>query len=207
MEPKTIPIYPSYQAQVVVVTSEKTGIPAEYSDFSNRFSSDSAAKLPEYTKINNYTIDLLDNKQPPYGPIYSLRPVELEMLKTYIKANLANGLIKSFKSPAVALILFVQKNNGSLYFCISYQGLNNLTIKNRYPLSLIGKSLNCLGRAKRFTQLDLINAYHRMKIRKGDKWKTVFRIWYGYFEYQVMPFGLFNAPTSFQGYINKILAE
>ena len=80
-------------------------------------------------------------------------------------------------------------------------------IKNRYPLPLIGESLDRLGRAKQFIQLDLTSAYHRMRIRKGDKWKTTFRTRYGHFEYQVMPFGLTNTPASFQGYINKILAE
>ena len=61
--------------------------------------------------------------------------------------------------------------------------------------------------AKQFTQLDLTNTYHRMRIKEGDEWKMAFRTWYGYFEYQVMPFGLSNAPASFQGYISKILAE
>ena len=55
--------------------------------------------------------------------------------------------------------------------------------------------------------MDLINAYHQMRIKESDKWKTVFRIRYAHFEYQVMPFRLSNAPASFQGYINKILAE
>ena len=202
-----MPIHPFCQAQVAALTSEETGIPAEYSDFSNVFSSDSPAELPEYTGINDHPINLLDNKQPPYGPIYSLRPVELETLKTYIKANLASGFIRPSKSPAGALILFVRKKNGSLRLCVDYRGLNNLTIKNRYPLPLIGESLDCLGRAKRFTQLDLTNAYHRMRIREGDEWKTAFRTRYGYFEYQVIPFGLSNTPASFQGYVNKILAE
>ncbi len=59
----------------------------------------------------------------------------------------------------------------------------------------------------RFTQLDLTNVYYRMRIREGDEWKTVFRIRYSHFKYQVMPFDLSNTPACFQGYINKILAE
>ena len=148
-----------------------------------------------------------DDKQPPYRPIYSLGLVELETLKTYIETNLANGFIRPSKSPASAPILFVCKPNGSLRLCVNYQGLNNLTIKNWYPLSLIGKSLDRLGQAKRFTQLDFTSVYHWMRIKKGDEWKTAFRTQYGHFEYQVISFRLSNAPASFQGYINKILAK
>ena len=150
-KPTIIPIYPSYQAQVAVLTSEETGIPVEYSDFFNIFSSASALELPEYTRINDHSIDLLDNKQPLYGPIYSLGPVELEMLKTYIEANLASGFIRPSKSPAGVPILFVQKKNGSLHLCVNYRGLNNLTIKNCYLLLLISKSLDRLSGAKHFT--------------------------------------------------------
>ena len=109
------------------------------------------AELPEHTGINDHPIDLLDDKQPPYGPIYNLGSVELETLKTYIKANLASGFIRPSKSPAGAPILFVRKKDGSLRLCIDYRGLNNLTIKNCYPLPLIGESLDRLGCAKRFT--------------------------------------------------------
>ena len=133
--------------------------------------------------------------------------MELKTLKAYIETNLANGFIRPSKSPAGAPILFDRKSDGSFRLCVDYRGLNNLTIKNQYPLPLIGESLDRLGRAKRFTQLDLTSAYHRMRIREGDEWKTAFRTRYGHFEYQVMPFGLTNAPASFQGYINKIFAE
>ena len=206
-EPTTMPIHPSRQAQVAALTSEETGIPAEYSDFSDVFSSDSAAELPEHTRINDYPIDLLDDKQPPYGPIYSLGLMKLEALETYIKANLASSFIRSSKSPAGTPILFIQKKDSSLCLYVDYRKLNNPTIKNCYPIPLIGKSLDHLGRAKHFTQRDLTNAYHRMRIREGDKWKTAFQIQYGYFKYQIISFGLSNAPASFQGYVNKILAE
>ena len=164
----TMLIYPSRQAQVAALIREKTGIPAKYFDFSNVFSSHSAAELPEHIGIYDYPINLLDNKQPPYSPIYSLGPVELEILKTYIKANLASDFIRPSKSTAGAPILFIWKKNGSLRLCVDYRGLNNMIIKNRYLLPLIGESLNRLGCAKRFTQLDLTNVYHQMRIREGD---------------------------------------
>ena len=130
--------------------SKKTGISTKYSEFSNVFLSDSAAELLEHTGINDHSNNLLDNKQPSYGPIYSLRLVELETLKTYIRANLANGFIRSSKSPIGTLILLIQKKNGSLCLCINYQRLNNLKIKNCYPLPLIGELLDCLGHNQHF---------------------------------------------------------
>ena len=168
---------------------------------------ENAAELPENTGMNEHTIELEKSKQSLFGPIYSLGPVELETLKTYIKTNLANGFIRPSKSPAGAPILFDRKPDRSFCLCVDYRGLNNITIKNQYSLPLIGESLDWLGRAKRFTQLDLTNAYHRMRICEGNEWKTAFRTQYGHFEYQVMPFGLSNAPATFQGYVNKILAE
>ena len=66
--------------------------------------------------------------------------------------------------------------------------------------------MDCLSTAKRYTKLDLWNAYHRICIREGDEWKTAFRTRYGHFEYLVMPFGLANAPATFQACINRALA-
>ena len=157
--------------------------------------------------MNEHAIELEESKQPPFGPIYSLSPVELETLKTYIKTNLANNFIRQSKSPAGAPIFFDRKPDGSLCFCVDYWGLNKITIKNRNPLPLIGESLDWLGRVKQFTQLDLTNTYHQMRICEGDEWKTAFRTRYGHFKYQVIPFCFSNAPATFQGYVNKILAE
>ena len=106
-EPTTMLIHLSCPAQVTTLTSEETGILIEYFDFSNNFFLNSAAELLEHTGIHDYSINLLDSKQPPYGLIYSLRSIELVILKNYIETNLASGFIKPSKSPAGALILFV----------------------------------------------------------------------------------------------------
>ena len=157
-------VHPSRQAQIALLDVKKVTISPKYTDYTNVFSPDSATELPEHTGINNHPINLIDDKQPPYGPIYSLGSIELETLKTYIETNLANGFIRPSKSPADTPILFIRKKDGSFWLFVNYRDLNNLTIKNRYPLSLIGESFNRLGRAKCFTQLDLTNEYHRMQI-------------------------------------------
>ena len=191
----------------MIAKESLTKVPTKYSDFADICSSDLAFELFEHTRINNHTIELVHGQQSSYRPIYSLGPVKLETLKAYIETNLANKFIRPSKSSADTPILFDQKSYGSLRLYVDYWGLNNLIIKNRYLLSLIGESLDSLGRAKQFTQLVLTIAYHWIRIRRGDEWKTAFRTWYNHFEYQVMLSGLTNVSASFQGYINKILAE
>lgn len=90
---------------------------------------------------------------------------------------------------------------------IDYRGLNRITIKNRYPLPLMSTAVEILQEATIFTKLDLRNAYHLVRIREGDEWKTAFNTPTGYYEYQVMPFGLVNAPATFQALINDVLRE
>ncbi len=164
-------MHPSKSAQITHLKADEASskVPSKYADFTNIFSLKLAIELPEYIEINDYAIELVDDWQPPYGPIYSFGPVELETLKADIKNNLINGFIRPFKSPAGVPILFDKKPDGSLRLCIDYRGLNNLTIKNWYPLPLVKKSLDRLGWARRFIQLNLTNAYYRIRIREGDK--------------------------------------
>ena len=124
---------------MALLLAKKVTLPNEYLDFADIFLKKSANVLPDQTGANKHTIELEKGKQPPYRPIYSLEPVEFKTLKTYIKTNLANGFIRVLKSPAGAPILFVRKPNSSFRLYVNYQGLNNLTIKNCYPLPLIGK--------------------------------------------------------------------
>ena len=147
-------MYSKKQAQVGALLFDKafTKVPAEYFDYSNIFLVKKAAELLKNTGINEHTMKLEKGKQPSCGPIYSLGPIALETLKTYIKINLANGFIWPSKSLTKASILFNKKPDRSLHLYIDYWGLNNITIKNQYPLLLIGKLLDWLSRVKRFTQ-------------------------------------------------------
>ena len=132
------------QVGVPLFNKAPNEVPAEYSNYSNVFSVQYAVELLENTEMNKHTIKLEEGKLPLFGPIYSLGPVELEILKTYIEIYPANGFIWPFKSPVRAPILFNKKPDRSLRFYIDYQDFNNLTIKNQYLLSLIDKSLDQL---------------------------------------------------------------
>ena len=102
-------IHPACEAQIALLLAKKVSVPKEYADFLDVFSKKSMAVLLNCLYINKHTINLKLGKQLPYGPIYNLGPVELETLKTYIKANLANGFIQPSKSPARAPIFFCLK--------------------------------------------------------------------------------------------------
>ena len=125
-------IYLSRVAQISVLIQDEapTKVLPKYADYTYIFLFDLAIELPENTGINKHAIELQDGKQPLYKPIYSLGRVELETLKTYIETHLKTGFIQPSKSPVGAPILFNKKPNGSLWLCVDYQGLNNLTIKN-----------------------------------------------------------------------------
>ncbi|EDN10244.1 hypothetical protein HCAG_06047 [Histoplasma mississippiense (nom. inval.)] len=179
-------------------------IPDDYKDYLDVFRED----IPDAEHApHDHAIDLKPGKEPPYRPIYNLSPQELSVLREYIEKALEKNWIRPSKSPAGAPVLFAPKKDGTLRLCVDYRGLNEITVKNRYPLPLISEILDRLAGAKIYTQLDLRDAYHRIRIRAGDEWKTAFRTRYGHFEYLVLPFGLTNAPATFQSYINKALSD
>jgi len=103
--------------------------------------------------------------------------------------------------------MFVKKKDGRLRLCVDYRALNEVTKKDRYPLPLIREALDRLSTAKYFTKLDIKDAYHNIRIKEGDEWKTTFSCKRGIYEYMVVPFGLTNAPAAFQRWINNVLAE
>ncbi|KAL0162278.1 hypothetical protein M9458_041674, partial [Cirrhinus mrigala] len=183
-----------------------TGVPADYYDLRSVFSKSWATSLPPH-RPHHCAIELLPGTSPPRGHLYSLSGPEREAMDKYIRESLHAGLIRHSSSPAGAGFFFVQKKDGSLRPCIDYRGLNDITVKNRYPLPLMSSAFELLQGARVFTKLDLRNAYHLVRIREGDEWKTAFNTPSGHYEYLVFPFGLTNALAVFQGLVNNVLGD
>ncbi len=165
-----------------------------------------AASLPPHRPYD-CAIELVPGMSPPKGRLYSLSVLEREAMEKYISDSLTAGFIHPSSSPAGAGFFFVAKKDGSLRPCIDYRGLNNITVKNTYPLPLMSSAFERLQGASIFTKLDLRNAYHLVRIREGDEWKTAFNTPRGHFEYLVMPFGLSNSPAVFQALVNDVLRD
>lgn len=188
------------------IAEVKAKVPPIYHDYLAAFSKKKADTLPPHRPYD-LSIDLEPGKTPPFGPLYSLSELELKALREWLDENLSKGFIRASQSPAGAPILFVKKKDGGLRLCVDYRALNNITIKNRYPLPLIPEALDRLRHAKIYTKLDLKGAYNLVRVKEGDEWKTAFRTRYGHFECLVMPFGLTNAPAVFQHFMNDVFRD
>ena len=178
----------------------------EFHEYADVFSKSRANELAQHRPYD-LKIELEEGAEPPVGRMYSLSDRELQALRQFLDENLAAGFIRPSRSSHGAPILFAKKKDGSLRLCVDFRGLNKLSKKDRYPLPLISDLLNSPGKARVYTKIDLRHAYHLIRIREGDEWKTTFRTRYGSFEWRVMPEGLTNAPASFQRFMNDIFAD
>eukprot|EP00063_Salmo_salar_P095574 XP_014070409.1 PREDICTED: RNA-directed DNA polymerase homolog [Salmo salar] len=120
-------------------------------------------------------------------------------METYIEDYLAAGFIHPSASPTGTGFFFVEKKDKTLRLCIDYRGLNDITVKNHYPLPLISPAFEPLQGATMFSKL--------VGIREGDEWKSAFNMASGHYEYLVMHFGLTNAPAVFQALVNDVLRD
>jgi hypothetical protein len=173
-------------------------------EFSDVFPEDVPWPSPDRPGVS-HTIPLLDpHAKPPSKPLYRLSRNEVMEAERQVKLLLEKKFIEPSTSPYGAPIMFVQKKDGSLRMVIDYRALNRPTVKNKYPMPRIDDALDQLQGATLFTSLDLTSGYHQIRISDEDVPKTAFRTLDGLFHWLVLPFGLTNAPATFQTAMNTI---
>ena len=114
------------------------------------------------------------------------------------------GFIRPSTSPWGAPILFEKKKDRTLRLCFDYRQLNRVMIKNRYPLPRIDDLFDQLRGVSVYSKIDLCTDYHQLRVREVDIPKTVFRKWYGHFEFTMMPSGLTNASATFMDLMHRV---
>jgi hypothetical protein len=162
--------------------------------------------MPLEKEVEFY-IDPLPSTAPIAKRPYRMAPTELAELKLQIVDLQQKGFIHPSSSPWGAPVLFVTKKDGSMRMCIDYRSLNEVTIKNKYPLPRIDDLFDQLQGAKYLSKIDLRSRYHQLRIKEADIQKTTFVTRYGQYEFTVMPFGLTNAPAFFMNLMNKVFME
>ncbi|GKF38316.1 putative reverse transcriptase domain-containing protein, partial [Tanacetum coccineum] len=171
-------------------------------DFPDVFSEDLPG-LP-LTRQVEFQIDLILGAAPVAWAPYRLAPSEMKELSKQLKELSDKGFIRPSSSPWGVSVLFVKKKDGSFQMCIDYRELNKLTVKNRYPLPRIDDLFDKLQGLSVYSKIDLRSGYHQLRVREEDIPKTAFRTRYGHYEFQVMSFGLTNAPAIFMDLMNRV---
>jgi hypothetical protein len=154
-----------------------------------------------------FIIDLLPGTAPISKRPYRMYVEELKQLKKQLTELQEAGYIRLNSSPWGAPVLFEQKKDGSQRMCVDYRSLNDVIVKNKYPLPRIEDLFDQMKGARVFSKIDLRSGYHQMKIRPSHIPKTAFSARYGLYEFTIMSFGLTNAPAYFMNLMNKVFME
>jgi hypothetical protein len=175
------------------------------SEFPDVFPEELPGMPPEH-KVE-FAIELIPGTTPISKRAYRVSKPELVELKKWIDELLEKGYIRPSTSPWAAPVLFVEKKDGTKRMCIDYISLNELTVKNKYPLPRIEDMFDQLRAASVFSKIDLRSGYHQLRIWPSDIPKTIFITKYGLYEFTVMSFGLTNAPAYFMYLMNSVFMD
>ncbi|UYV66441.1 hypothetical protein LAZ67_4001687 [Cordylochernes scorpioides] len=156
------------------------------------------------TSVTKHKIET-GNHQPIKHRPYRVSPTERQAIQTEVDKMLDAGIIRHSESPWSSPVILVKKKDGNWRFCVDYRRLNKVTKKDVYPLPRIDDTLDSLKGAKFYSSMDLRSGYWQIEVDEADREKTAFITPDGLYEFLVMPFGLCNAPATFERMMDKIL--
>ncbi|GAU25735.1 hypothetical protein TSUD_216660 [Trifolium subterraneum] len=164
-------------------------------------------QLPPPRPGFDHRIPLKEGAEP-----FNLRPyrfslIQKDIIDKLVQDMLDQGIVQHSNSLFASPTILVRKKDGSWRLCIDFRRLNDLTIKDRFPIPLIEDLMDELSGSVVFSKLDMKSGYHQLRMAPGEEHKTAFKTHSGHFEYLVMPFGLTNAPASFQSLMNQVFSS
>ncbi len=175
-------------------------------EFEDIFPDELPNELPPKRAVD-HQITLIPGSKPTARRYYKMSASEMEELRRVIDELLEKGLIRPSNSSFAAPVLFVRKNDGTLRFCVDYRALNSITVRDTYPIPDMEELIDRLRGARFFSKLDLRSGYHQVRIAEEDVFKTAFTTRWGNYEWRVLPFGLTNAPATFQRIMNDAFRD
>ncbi|UYV63270.1 K02A2.6-like, partial [Cordylochernes scorpioides] len=158
------------------------------------------------TNLAKHRIDTEDAKPIKHKP-YRVSAKERDIIKEQIDEMLTEGIIRPSSSPWSFPVILVKKRDGKYRFCVDYRKLNNVTVKDVYPIPRIDEVMDTLQGSTHFSAIDLRSGYWQVEVEERDKEKTAFTTAHGLYEINVMPFGLCNAPATFERNMENMLGN
>jgi len=185
------------------ITKPLRNLCKEYQDI---FKDELPMGLPVSRHVD-HAITLEKGSIPPRKKLYRLSQKEEDILKEQLQQLIEKGFIVPSSSPYGSLVIFIKKKDRKLRMCVDYRALNTQMIKNAYPLPRIDEMFDRIYAGRVFSSFDLTSGYHQVRIKPDDCEKTAFCTRYGQYQFRVVPFGLCNAPATFQAMMHELFQE